>query len=68
MAMYGPGAALYSLTLHDSNTVAGMMPYFHTPLYSKLDVSVVDHIIMGEMLGLTHEYCGDVPGLYQRRR
>ena len=58
LAMYGPGAALYSLTLHDSNTIAGMMPYFHTPLYGKLDVSVVDHIIMGEMLGLTHDTAG----------
>ncbi len=58
LAMYGPGAALYALTLADSNTVAGMMPYFHTPLYGKLDVSVVDHVIMGEMLGLTYETSG----------
>jgi uncharacterized protein (DUF1015 family) len=58
LAMYGPGAALYALTLQDSSTVAGMMPYFHTPLYGKLDVSVVDHVIMGEMLGLTPEAAG----------
>lgn len=58
LAMYGPGAALYALTLQDSATVAGMMPYFHTPLYGKLDVSIVDHVIMGEMLGLTYEAAG----------
>lgn len=58
LAMYGPGAALYSLTLNDSSTVASMMPYFHTPLYGKLDVSVVDHVIIGEILGLTHEAAG----------
>ena len=50
-----------------------MMPYFHTALYGKLDVSVVDHVITGELLGLTHEaadmyleYTNDVAEAVQR--
>jgi uncharacterized protein (DUF1015 family) len=58
LAMYGPGAALRALTLQDCDSVAAMMPYFHTPLYGKLDVSVVDHVIMGELLGLTQDTAG----------
>jgi uncharacterized protein (DUF1015 family) len=58
LAMYGPGAALHALTLRDSRAAAAMMPYFHTGLYGKLDVSVVDHVIVAEMLGLTCEEAG----------
>jgi uncharacterized protein (DUF1015 family) len=29
-----------------------MMPYFHSALYKKLDVSVLDHVILEEFLGL----------------
>jgi uncharacterized protein (DUF1015 family) len=58
LAMYGPGASLHRLTLQDSDTVAAMMPYFHTRLYGKLDVSIVDHVIMGELLGLTADEAG----------
>jgi uncharacterized protein (DUF1015 family) len=55
LAVYGPGETLHALTLHDCNAVAAMMPYFHTELYGKQDVSVVDNIIIGEMLGITHD-------------
>jgi uncharacterized protein (DUF1015 family) len=55
LAMYGPGAALHALTLHDCSTVAAMIPYFHTGLYGKLDVSIVDHVIVGGLLGLADD-------------
>jgi uncharacterized protein (DUF1015 family) len=35
-----------------------MIPYFHSELYQKLDVSIVDHVILEELLGLTHEAAG----------
>jgi uncharacterized protein (DUF1015 family) len=47
-----------SLTLRDFAIVRPMMPYFHTELYQKLDVSIVDHVILEELLGLTHEMAG----------
>jgi hypothetical protein len=47
-----------SLTLRDCDIVRPMMPYFHTELYQKLDVSIVDHVILEELLGLTHEMSG----------
>jgi uncharacterized protein (DUF1015 family) len=46
------------LTLQDFDTVRPMMPYFHSELYQKLDVSIVDHVILEELLGLTHEMAG----------
>ena len=49
---------LLSLTLHDFAIVRPMMPYFHSELYQKLDVSIVDHVILEELLGLTHEMAG----------
>jgi uncharacterized protein (DUF1015 family) len=35
-----------------------MFPYFHSELYQRLDVSIVDHVILEELLGLTHEIAG----------
>jgi hypothetical protein len=29
-----------------------MMPYFHCDLYKRLDVSIVDYVILEKMLGL----------------
>jgi uncharacterized protein (DUF1015 family) len=29
------------------------MPYFHSDVYKRMDVSVVDHIILEELLGLS---------------
>jgi uncharacterized protein (DUF1015 family) len=49
---------LLLLTLHDFSIVRPMMPYFHSDLYQKLDVSIVDHVILEELLGLTHEIAG----------
>jgi uncharacterized protein (DUF1015 family) len=49
---------LLLLKLRDFSIVRPMMPYFHTDLYQKLDVSIVDHVILEELLGLTHEMAG----------
>ncbi len=40
------------LTLKQESIDANTMPYFHTELYRKLDVSVIDHIILEKILGL----------------
>ena len=40
------------LRLRDPTAASQMMPYFHSELYKKLDVSVLDHIILEELLGL----------------
>jgi uncharacterized protein (DUF1015 family) len=49
---------LIRLTLRDFNIVRPMMPYFYSDLYQKLDVSIVDHVVLEELLGLTHEMAG----------
>jgi len=46
------------LTVRDFSIVRPMMPYFHSELYQKLDVSIVDHVILEELLGLTHDMAG----------
>ncbi len=43
---------LLILKLRDSAAASQMMPYFHSELYKKLDVSVLDHVILEELLGL----------------
>jgi uncharacterized protein (DUF1015 family) len=49
---------LLLLTLRDFSIVRPMIPYFHSDLYQKLDVSIVDHVILEELLGLTHDMAG----------
>ena len=46
---------LLVLTLRDFATASQMIPYFHSELYKRLDVSVVDHVILEELLGLSSE-------------
>ncbi len=43
---------LFLLRLRDFTATSEMMPYFHCDLYKKLDVSIVDHVILEKMLGL----------------
>jgi len=43
---------LLILKLCDIAAASQMMPYFHSELYKKLDVSVLDHVILEELLGL----------------
>jgi len=44
---------LFVLRLRDFTTASQMMPYFHSELYKKLDISIVDHIILEKLLGLS---------------
>jgi uncharacterized protein (DUF1015 family) len=46
------------LCLRDFSTVSDMIPYFHSDLYKRLDVSIVDHVILEELLGLSHDVAG----------
>ena len=41
------------LRLRDFTTVSQMIPYFHSELYKRLDVSITDHIILEKLLGLS---------------
>jgi uncharacterized protein (DUF1015 family) len=59
LLLCGPGENRYHrLSLIDFTPVKPMIPYFHSELYQKLDVSIVDHVILEELLGLTHEAAG----------
>ncbi len=56
IVLFGPSTdKLIVLTLKELDTASQMLPYFHSSLYKRLDVSIVDHIILEEMLGLTSE-------------
>ncbi|GAI56449.1 unnamed protein product, partial [marine sediment metagenome] len=46
---------LLVLRLRDFAAVSQMMPRFHCELYKRLDVSIVDHIILEKLLGLSSE-------------
>lgn len=50
------GERLLVLTLRDFNSVSRLMPYFHGDVYKKLEVSIIDHVILEEMLGLSGGY------------
>lgn len=53
MAFFGPATdKFYILELPDINAIAQTMPYFHSDLYRKLDVSIVDHLILEKVLEL----------------
>ena len=49
------GDKLQVLTLRDEAAASRMMPYFHSDIYKRMDVSVVDHVILEELLGLSEE-------------
>jgi len=56
LALFGLAAGrLFVLSLRDLVAASQMMPYFHSELYKRLNVSVVDHIILEELLGLSSE-------------
>jgi len=44
---------IWILTLRDFEVAGRLMPYFHTDIYKKLDVSIVDHIILKDMMGIS---------------
>ncbi len=46
---------LFVLRLRNPAAVSQMMPYFHSEIYKRLDVSIVDHIVLEELLGLDRD-------------
>jgi uncharacterized protein (DUF1015 family) len=49
---------LLVLSIRDMEAIRPMFPAFHSEIYQTLDVSIVDHVILEELLGLTHEKAG----------
>jgi len=47
------GEHLLMLKLRDQVDVNRMIPYFHSELYKQLEVSIVDHVILEKLLGLS---------------
>ena len=43
---------LLILRLRDFTSASQLMPYFHSELYKRLNVSVLDHVILEKLLGL----------------
>jgi uncharacterized protein (DUF1015 family) len=56
LAMFGPDVDRLSiLTLRDFSTINQLMPASHEEVYKKLDVSLVDHIILEKLLAYDKE-------------
>jgi uncharacterized protein (DUF1015 family) len=47
--------SLFILTLRNREEVSKMMPYFHSDIYKNLDVSIVDHVILENLLALSSQ-------------
>jgi len=57
LGLYGLEAdRLFVLSLRNPAAINQMMPYFHSEQYKKLDVSVVDHVILEHLLTLSSEH------------
>jgi len=53
LALFGlAGENLLLLKPHNLEAISQMMPAFHSELYQRLDVSIVDHVILEKLLGL----------------
>jgi len=46
---------LFVLRLRDLAAANQMMPYFHSELYKRLDVSLIDHVILEKLLGMSSD-------------
>ena len=51
--LFGLAEHLLALRLRDSAMASRMIPYFHSEIYKRLDVSIADHIILEKLLGLS---------------
>jgi uncharacterized protein (DUF1015 family) len=49
---------LQVISVRDFQAIRPMFPAFHSEYYQKLDVSIVDHVILEELLGLSHDKAG----------
>ena len=61
-----PGQLLM-LTLRDAAAAGQMMPYFHSEAYKKLDVSIVDHVILEELLAMSKDEVSGIDYSYDRQ-
>jgi len=50
--LFGLAGQLLALRLRDLTMAGQMMPYFHSELYKRLDVSIADHVILEKLLEL----------------
>lgn len=56
LTLFGPAPDHLSiLKVRDPAVVSQMMPYFHSELYQRLEVSIVDHVILENLLALGGE-------------
>jgi len=56
LVLFGTGGEhLYVLRLRDFTAASQMMPSFHSELYKRLDVSILDHVILEKLLELTRD-------------
>ena len=56
LVLFGLAAErLIVLRLRDFTAVSQLMPQFHGELYKRLEVSIVDHIILEKLLGLSSD-------------
>lgn len=46
---------LLILKLRDFASISQMIPYFHSELYKRLDVSIIDHVILENLLALSKD-------------
>ncbi len=54
LVLFGLAAErLFVLKLREFTDVSRMIPYFHSELYKRLDVDIVDNVILEKMLGLS---------------
>lgn len=68
LAVYGlTEGRIFLLRLRDQAAVNSMMPYFHSDLYKNLDVSVTDHAILEELLGLGSDHSQLVDYTYDKQ-
>lgn len=59
LALFGPyDNRLRLLKVKDYGVVERLMPYFHSSIYKRLDVAIVDHIILEEILGIRDSASG----------
>ena len=47
---------IYVLRMRNFTATSQLMPSFHTELYKRLDVSVIDHVILDKLLSLSSRH------------
>lgn len=56
LVLFGPEKEnLLVLRLHDLAAASQLMPYFHSEIYKRLEVSIVDHVVLEELLGMDRD-------------